>query len=201
MKRLWAICLLLLFLLSACSRDSQRWIELLDDEQAKVLTQDIDYGAPLEEGLSRFAFRYHWNSTPQSIFAWFEIYENGKMTEKGETSNTNAVGDTGVLLFSAHGEGSLWWAINLIDEGSENGFAGGKTTQNDPLEKDFAFTVPVIAEKALELIPNQDTVVMALLYGNGNKDALQKITLKDLQDGPQPLSEVELAVVLKCNIL
>ena len=41
---------------------------------------------------------------------------------------------------------------------------------------------------------------MALLYGNGNKDALQKITLKDLQDGPQPLSEVELAVVLKCNI-
>lgn len=97
------------------------------------------------------------------------------MTEKGETSNTNAVGDTGVLLFSAHGEGSLWWAINLIDEGSENGFAGGKTTQNDPLEKDFAFTVPVIAEKALELIPNQDTVVMALLYGNGNKDALQKL--------------------------
>ncbi len=24
------------------------------------------------------------------------------MTEKGETSNTNAVGDTGVLLFPAH---------------------------------------------------------------------------------------------------
>ena len=136
------------------------------------------------------------------FFAWFEIYENGKMTEKGETSNTNAVGDTGVLLFSAHGEGSLWWAINLIDEGSENGFAGGKTTQNDPLEKDFALLCPRYSrKKPWRLIPNQDTVVMALLYGNGNKDALQKITLKDLQDGPQPLSEVELAVVLKCNIL
>lgn len=69
------------------------------------------------------------------------------------------------------------------------------------MKKRYEKGSPVIAEKALELIPNQDTVVMALLYGNGNKDALQKITLKDLQDGPQPLSEVELAVVLKCNIL
>ena len=201
MKRMLAVFFALLFALSACSMNHQRRIEPLDGAQVSEIEQKINYGAPTENGLSQFYLRYHWNGTPQSIFEWFEIYENGKMTEKGETSNTNAVGDTGVLLFSAHGEGSLWWAINLIDEGSENGFAGGKTTQNDPLEKDFAFTVPVIAEKALELIPNQDTVVMALLYGNGNKDALQKITLKDLQDGPQPLSEVELAVVLKCNIL
>ena len=65
------------------------------------------------------------------------------MTEKGETSNTNAVGDTGVLLFSAHGEGSLWWAINLIDEGSENGFAGGKTTQKIRWKKTLLLLCPL----------------------------------------------------------
>ena len=113
-----AVFFALLFALSACSMNHQRRIEPLDGAQVSEIEQKINYGAPTENGLSQFYLRYHWNGTPQSIFAWFEIYENGKMTEKGETSNTNAVGDTGVLLFSAHGEGSLWWAINLIDEGS-----------------------------------------------------------------------------------
>ena len=143
MKRMLAVFFALLFALSACSMNHQRRIEPLDGAQVSEIEQKINYGAPTENGLSQFYLRYHWNGTPQSIFAWFEIYENGKMTEKGETSNTNAVGDTGVLLFSAHGEGSLWWAINLIDEGSENGFAAARQRKTIRWKKTLLLLCPL----------------------------------------------------------
>lgn len=84
MKRMLAVFFALLFALSACSMNHQRRIEPLDGAQVSEIEQKINYGAPTENGLSQFYLRYHWNGTPQSIFAWFEIYENGKMTEKGK---------------------------------------------------------------------------------------------------------------------
>ena len=206
MKRLLALCLLLALLLSACAQSGQRHLERMDDEQAQALTWKVAFGEPLAEGVSRFAFRYHWNGKPQAIFYWLEVYENGARTDRielaeiaapGETGGQgSAAGDyTGALLLDAFMGDETWWEIGLFDQNNER--TGTKKTQLE--QSGFDTVVPLMPERPLTLLYGQDTVVMALLYGHGNESELQKITGKELQKDTQALAGVKLAAVLKCN--
>lgn len=210
------LSILMMFLLISCSSDvsSDPVESTAPSASIPVTSTDIrlepvssdyydqmkNYGVPREdeESAEKFLFRYRCEKIPESVDAWIEIYENGKLIDTLEQKNTDNHSTTGIIYLLARGKENPQWTLGVIDENGTTRYGHSSGSKKELIKNSFQKMNAILLEKEAMIAPDTESLLMALLYDN--QKGTPDVSLTELQHDAAPVKQAGLGILLKCSV-